>query len=711
MAGRRSSRRSGPALILPILIILCGSALPTLAARATSLPLGTARLTAGHLLFVQNVGQFDRAARFQCRAAGATAWLTPDALWLTYLERGRRGVHLKLTFPGMNPRVRLVPSDPQPTRMNYFLGSDPTRWRHDVPTFGAVRWKDLYPGISLDLREVNGELALVVVAGPGSDLNSVGLRVQGAVSLRHAPDGRLVAQTGLGPLRLPPVLYGGRVMSGQIDGGDVSFSALGGTAVAPASTAFSAGSGLRYGTFLGGSEDDDGSDVAVGPDGSIYVTGQTLSPDFPTTPGAFDRRYNSGRFGGDAFVSRLDPSGSTLLYSTFLGGSDTEYGLALAVGPEGAAYLAGYTYARDFPTTPGSFSPTWNGGCCDAFVTKLNAYGTALVYSTFVGGGSFDDISAIALGPDQVVHATGETLSPDFPTTDGARDRIINRDGKGLYSDAFVTALNPDGSDLVRSTFLGGRYNDFGLAITLNDRGSEYVTGNSQSPDFPTTRRAFDRTFNGGTGEGDVFVTKMTPTGTALSFSTYVGGSDDEGGSAIALGTTGGVFVVGATSSADFPVTRGAFDTSINSFIFSDAFAARLSPRGRWLRYGTFLGGSDSDFGADLTLNPDGTLSLTGTTFSNNFPTTAGALERARGGPADAFVTRFDVTGRSLGYSTYLGGTGRVVDVGTAIAWAEHKSVYVTGKTFSDDFPTTPGAHDRTYNGRFDAYVAAVDLT
>jgi hypothetical protein len=668
------------------------------------------------LLFVANAGQFDPAVRFQAHTGGGVVWVTDDAVWISYLEpvprartgrprpedrrRSVRGVNLKLTFPGLALEGRPVPVDPQRTVFNYFLGDDSSRWRSEVPTYGGVRFAVGSQAAALELREAEGRLALLVAG------DSLGMRVEGAAAVRESGDGRLTAETALGDFPLPVALHDGRRMRTRAEGATIAFRSDGSL---PASPAEEPSSDLLYGTFLGGGDDEQAFDVDVGSDGSIYAFGQTFSPSFPTTPGAFDRTYDGpGGFGGDAFVSRLDETGSSLVYSTFLGGDDTDYGLSLAVGPDGSAYLGGYTHSTNFPTTPGSFGPDFNGGCCDVFVTRLNPGGSVLLYSTFLGGQSFEAIGGLALGPDGVVHLTGETLSPNFPTTPGAYDRVINRNGQGAYGDAWVTALAADGSALEHSTFLGGVYNDYGLAVAVTTTGQAVVTGETQSRNFPTTKRAFDRSLNG--GSSDAFVTKLNPAATKLRFSTYLGGNDREDGSAVTVDETGAAYVVGSTSSPNFPTTPGAYDRTINSFIFSDAFATKLSATGRSLGFSTFLGGEESDFAAALALMPGGTVVLTGTTHSANFPTTPGGFDRTLGGPADAFVTRLDALGSSLQDSTFLGGNATVVDTGVAVAASGPDTVYVAGDTFSDDFPTTPGAYDRSHNGRFDAFVASLNV-
>jgi hypothetical protein len=443
--------------------------------------------------------------------------------------------------------------------------------------------------------------------------------------------------------------------------------------------------GLRYGTFIGGPGGEAPVDVAIGDDGSTYVTGQT---------------------GGDAFVAKFDPTASELIWMRVVGGSETEYPAAIAVGAgvDPPVYLAGYTYSDDFPTTEGSYRPRFNGGCCDGFVTKLSGDGERLLFSTFLGGSSFEAIRGMAVGPDRTVHVTGETLSPNFPTTRNALSQDLNQGGSHLYSDAFVAAIAADGATLAHSTFLGGRSNDGADAIALTAAGTELVGGTTQSVEFPTTPGAFDTTFDGGPS-GDGFLVEVGRNATAVRFGTYLGGGDSDDVHAITTGPTGGIVVAGSTSSPDFPTTPGAYDETINSHIFSDAFVVELDERGSALAYGTFIGGDDTDIAQDVAVDATGAAFVTGTTFGT-FPTTPGAWDRTPGGPGDAFVARLDAGGAQLGYSTYLGGDGSVVDFGDGVARVgAGDDVVVTGRTFSPDFPVTPGAYDTTYNGGFDGFL------
>jgi hypothetical protein len=450
---------------------------------------------------------------------------------------------------------------------------------------------------------------------------------------------------------------------------------------------------LVYSTFLGGSSMEDGYAIAVDGTGSAYVTAHTVSSDFPTTAGAFDTSYNGGMY-GDVFVAKLNAAGMGLVYATFLGGSDSDIGEAIAVDGVGSAYVTGYTYSSDFPTTAEAFNTNHNG-YEDAFVVKLNATGTGLVYATFLGGSGWDYGHAIAVDGADSAYVMGRTASSDFPTTEGAFDTSYN----GGYWDTFVVKLNATGTGLSYATFLGG---SGGEAIAVDGAGSAYVTGFTESSDFPTTEGAFDTSYNG--GDLDTFVVKLNAAGTGLSYATFLGGSGGDVGEGIAVDGVGSAYVTGCTSSSDFPTTPGAFDTNYSSH---DAFVVKLNAAGTGLAYSTFLGGGDRDSGGAIAVDGAGSAYVTGHTHSPDFPTTAGAFDTSYNGNSDPFVVKVNAAGTGLAYATFLGGSSG--DIGHGIAVDGAGSAYVTGGTSSSDFPTTAGAFDTNYNGG-DAFVTKLAL-
>jgi hypothetical protein len=323
-----------------------------------------------------------------------------------------------------------------------------------------------------------------------------------------------------------------------------------------------AGTGLEYSTFLGSANTDEGAAIVVDAQRNAYITGDTQSPNFPTTANVFDSSHNGSL---DAFATKLNASGSGLVYSTFLGASEAEDGVGIAVDGQGSAYVAGSTESPTFPTSATAFDRTFNGDL-DAFVTKLDAAGRTLTYSTFLGGTDSDDGRGIAIDSAGSAFLTGATNSPGFPTTAGAFDTRHNG-----ADDAFVAKLDPAGSGLVYSTFIGDAADDVPNAIAVNGQGNAFITGVTNSPRFPTTQGAFETGPNGG---DDAFVTKLTPAGTGPAYSTFLGASAGEAGFGLALDGQGGLYVNGGTASPDFPTTAGANDTTHNGGF--DAFVTKL---------------------------------------------------------------------------------------------------------------------------------------
>lgn len=458
---------------------------------------------------------------------------------------------------------------------------------------------------------------------------------------------------------------------------------------------------LIWSTFLGGSGEEGGHEIAVAASSRVYVTGWTWSPDFPSTAGAFDTTFNSL----DAFVAVLDEMGSSLYFSTFLGGSGREEGRTLIVDGSGNVYVTGRTESEDFPTTAGAFDTSYNGSGTDwgdAFVTKLNQTGDSLVYATLLGGGDGDCGTGITLDNSGNAYVAGWTDSYDFPTTTGVFDTTY-----GGIGDAFVAVLSPMGSTLNYATFLGGSGEDgsYKHGIAVDDAGNVYVTGATQSSNFPVSSGAFDTTFNGGLW--DSFVAKLVAGGVALEYSTYLGGALIDVVASSAVDELGNVYLTGWTESSDFPVTGGAFDVTHNGG--EDAFIAKLNATGNALDYTTYLGESGDDRGLSIALDSYANAYVTGLTESSDFPTTPEAFDTTFNAVRDAFVAKLNATGNTLYYSTFMGGS--YDDWGAGISLGSFNYVYITGYTVSPDFPITPGAFDTVPHPLEDVFVAKLDLS
>ena len=654
---------------------------------------------------------------------------------------------LRMKLVGANPSAQVTGLDELPGKSNYFIGNDPKKWRTNVPTYAKVRYENVYPGIDLLYYGNQRQLEYDFVVSPGADPRTIRLAFpsrdrEGAGALRIDDQGDLLLGAEGSELRLhKPVVYQ------EINGERQSISGKFviqkdhqvGFEVAryDASKPLIIDPVLVYSTYLGGSGDDRGSGIAVDSSGNAYVTGLTLSSNFPTTSGAFQTS------GVGCFVTKFNPAGTALAYSTLINNGEC---LAIAVDSAGNAYVTGDTQSTNFPTA-NAFQAVYGGGTCgfpgvsypcpDAFVTKLNATGSALVYSTYLGGsgedygGSGQDYGlGIAVDSSGNAYVTGYTSSTNFPTKNAfqAAFTAVNcPPGSDPYPcfNAFVTKLNAAGSALVYSTYLGGSGDDNGSGIAVDSSGNAYVTGYTHSTNFPTTANAFQPAFGGGSIHA--FVTKLNAAGSALVYSTYLGGSGGDYGQAIAVDASGNAYVTGQTFSANFPTTENAFQAafaggtcvSAASVIYpcGNAFVTKLNAAGSALVYSTYLGGSGGDSGSGIAVDSSGNAYVTGSTGSTNFPT-ANAFQAALAtccGYENAFVTKLNAAGSALVYSTYLGGSGG--DWGSGIAVDSSGNAYVTGTTQSTNFPTLNafqpaiGSHEDAFVTKLTAATAGTPPT
>jgi len=388
---------------------------------------------------------------------------------------------------------------------------------------------------------------------------------------------------------------------------------------------------LLASTFLGGSDDDNGNSLILDTSGNVYVTGSTYSSDFPTTSGAYDTFSD----GSAAFISKLNGGLTDLLASTFLGGSNSDYGYSMALDTSGNVYVTGYTSSSDFPTTSEAYDTSFNG-TGDVFVSKLNGRLTDLLASTFLGGSNSDYGYSMALDTSGNIYVTGCASSLDFPTTSGAYDTSFY--GSSLYAvkryDAFISKMNDGLTDLLASTSLGGSGNyygnifygqDYGRSLALDTSGNVYVMGYTQSTDFPTTSGAYDTSNGGYYDDYDVFITKLNSGLTSLLASTFLGGSNSDYGYSMALDMSGNVYVTGVAYSSDFPTTSGAYDTSSDGS--DDVFISKLNSGLTSLLASTYLGESATNCAYSLALDISENVYVTGKTNSPSFPTTSGAYD------------------------------------------------------------------------------------
>lgn len=653
------------------------------------------------LSFVANYGQADKTIKFISRGSGYSLALTPTTFTFALANQINKNNAslLHATLLGGNTAAKLTGLERLLTTTNYFIGSDPRNWKTNVPSYAKVKYSGVYPGIDLVFYGNQNLLEYDFIVSPGSDPGVIALGFEGITGMRVDDKGDLILRTDAGEIRQSkPVVYQ------QIDNArrivPASYLIKGKKQVAfqianyDRSKPLVIDPTLAFSTYLGGSGTDSGEGIAVDTAGNAYITGSTTSLNFPVTPGAFQTTRAGIFTNDDVFVTKMNSTGTALIYSTYFGGSNRDVGNDIALDSAGNAYVTGQTESGDLPTTPGAFRTTPVGSDeFDVFAMKLNATGTALVYSTYLG-----PVIGLGIAVDSAGNAyiTGQA-NGDYPTTPGAFQTV-----SGGSSEGFVTKLNPTGTALVYSTFLGGSGFDVASEIAIDSAGNAYVTGRAE-PGFPVTPGAFQTSFGGAVW--DAFVTKVNSTGTALVYSSFLGGIGVDSGMGIAVNTAGNAYVTGSTDSPNFPVTPGSFQTVKADG--TDAFVTELSAAGNSLIYSTFVGGSGSDLANDIALDTAGNASIVGLTGSSDFPTTTDAIQSAPGGNNDAFITRLNATGAALVFSTYLGGSE--AEGGRSVAVDSAGSIYLTGVTFSTDFPTTTGAFQTTFGGlQADGFVAKV---
>jgi len=590
---------------------------------------------------------------------------------------------------------------------NYLWSADASGWITDVPHYSSVAYRDLYEGVDLEFYGApGGDLEFDFVLEPGVDPGTIGLRYAGVRSLTLDASGALVLHLPTGSLRQPlPAIYqwvdGARR---EVQGSYVLHK--------PNAVGFLVGRYDRrfplvidpvisYSTYLGGSGDEFPIWTDIDAAGNFYVTGITFSPDLPTTPGAFQPSAGGG---ADAFVTKLDPTGIHLVYSTYLGGAFFDLAIGLDVDASGSVVVTGGTSSRKFPTTSGALQDHYAGGDLDTFVTKLSPSGSSLVFSTLLGGNSFDLGFIVFYDAAGNVYVEGETGSKTFPTTPDSFQPAYG----GGPADGFVTKLDPTGSSLIYSTFVGGSGYDGAHDGVLDAVGNFYIDGPTGSVDFPTTTGAFQPSFGG--GSTDAFVAKVNGTGSALTYSSYLGGSGDEDVLDMTIDGVGNAFVPGPTSSTDFPTTPGAFQTAFGGGEL-DGYLVKVNTAGSALVYSSYLGGSGFDLAGAVRVDRGGNAHIPGITGSTDFPITRDAFQPTYGGgPTDAFVLSLNKSGSKVLFSSFIGGSGEDGSAGAG-AWLDASgNFYIPGSTDSTDFPTTPGAFATQNAGGIDVFLLKLAL-
>jgi hypothetical protein len=559
-------------------------------------------------------------------------------------------------------------------------GNDPRKWRSNIRAYRKVLWPKAFRGIDIVFRPTPAGLEYDLVVAPEGkpELPEVEVTAEGGVHL--AADGSIVAGNENGELRMgAPIVY--QTTGKERHRIDARYGRIGGN---HGTATFALVIGpfnhrlplvvdptIIYSSFLGGTAGDDAYCIAVDSGGNTYVGGTTGSVDFPQSPWSIKIRPSTGPPYPlpDCFVAKISPSG-VLVYATVFGGSDVDYAYGIAVDATGCAYVAGRSFSSDYPLTPGAYWTTYSS----SFLSKLNQNGSAFVYSTYVPTAV---VGGLALDSGNNAYVTGNG-GGTFPCTTSF----------GVGSAAFVLKLNPTGTAAVYASCLKGNGDSTGQWIAVDSRGDAIITGATYATNLPVTSNALQKTYAGNPYDG--FVAKLSPNGTSLLYSTYLGGSSDDEPRGVAVDGSDNFYVTGFTSSSDFPTTTGAYKTTFNggcdpNSFPADAFVTKFLSDGT-VGYSTYLGGSCDDFGENIAVSRSGRAFVVGWTNSQNFPLTNDATQPAYGGgPGDAFLSILNPSGSGLELSTYLGGSS--LDHASAVTLDTCGNAYVTGTTFSTNFP------------------------
>ncbi len=670
--GAANPARTSP---LPVLAAVSPASLVVPPAKAALEPMAQLPAT-----FIENRGQFDPEARFVVRQGATATYLTPDRFVVQAVqpnpaggEAAVRGVNLFFTFEGAATDARIDGVARLDGRMNYLLGNDPAKWVTDVPTWSAVRATGIYDGIDVAFRDSAGRVEYDLFIGRNADPSKVVLRCDGAEALSLDESGALVASTAVGTIRQEcPVTWrvgpNGerenvecrfRLIDDRRFGFDVPDHRPGEALVIDPVIVFSG--------IVGGSSYDVARAISIDPTGAMFLTGRTASTNFPHSAGAFDGVLNNT----EAFVTKIAAGGGSVVYSTYLGSPGADQAFAMTLDSQGRAIITGQC-GSGFPTTAGTYDTSQNGWS-DTFVSKLNATGTGLVFSTFVGGNNDDYPGGIDVDGSDNVYVTGATKSTNFPTTAGAYDSTPNGDWDG-----FLVKLAASGASLLLGTRFGGTLMDSGVGVRVTPSGQIVVAGATSSTDFPTVAGAFDTTQN---GASDAFVCKFSASGAQLLWGTFLGGAGNDQALALEVDAQDCAIITGQAYDG-YPVTSGAIRTSTQ--LGADAFVTKVAANGQSLVYSTFIGGASSDAGYALALDVNGAPVVVGYTNSVDLGVSANAVQSAflgGGVPGDGFVTKLSVDGSSVVFSTFVGGAGS--DQIKGVALDSLGAIFITGTTTS----------------------------
>lgn len=643
--------------------------------------------------FIPNLGQINSQALYYAWGTRYGIYLTPGDIrfdLINEVDQGKnemQAIVVGLEFLNANSTPVVKARKESTGKFNCFKGKESFT---GLSSYREIIYQDLWPGIDMVLHGDKQRLKYDIIVKPGADINDIQLKYNGVKSLSMDEKENLLISTDSSVLteELPycyQEINGERitveakyVLNSSVPDGECGYGFKINSAYNP-DYALVIDPSLQYSTFLGGNDEDAGNAIAADADGYAYVAGKTYSADFPVVAGSYFTNLNQAF---DAFVSKVSQDGSFLVWSSFLGGSGNDWVNGMVLDKDSNVYVAGSTDSPDFYISPGAIKSTMTGVRC-AFISKLSADGTTVLYSSYLGGNSNDFAYDIALDNDDYAYVTGATNSPDFPITIGSPFSGV--------SDAFVTKINKDATAIVYSRLLGGDQDEHGRCIAVDSSGYAYVAGPTASDNFPTTIGAYDITHN---GNYDGFVCKLDHDG-SLIYSTFIGGSEDEFIDGIGLDHAGNAYITGSTGSSDYPTTPGVYQENPLGDI--DIFVTRLNSAGSALVFSTRVGGSNADHAHGIAVDIHGNSYVAGSTSSTDYPTTGDAFSKSKSLDSDGVFFKLNSTGTGLLYSTYLG--GQQIDEAEAVAIDPWGNAYLTGFSYSEDFPVSSGAYQEIYAG------------
>ncbi|GEM_PF-445781 len=665
--------------------------------------------------FIENKGQWDSEVLYLARIGGMHYWITKSGIVYDvfkieidrqeFLENGEPnpdfghpknqwGHVFSGKFVDMNKETANVPNYLKESYYNYFIGDDESKWQANVKLYGEVRIENIYDNIDVRYYFDEGTVRYDYIVKPNGNPNDIRIAFQGQDGLRINENGELEFATSIGTIKNNK-LYAYQNSGTSNQQIECKFVDLGNNTVGLSVGNYDSSKELVidpivFASYIGSSSYDYAYSVTIDGEGNSILVGYTYTSNFPTTTGAYDTSLSST----DAFVSKFNAEGSALIFSTFIGGTSTEYGYGVDTDPDGYVYVCTYTYSTSgFPTTSGCYDASFNGGA-DIGLSKLNPSGTALSYSTYIGGSYYDyPFAGVRVDDDGNAYVSGYTSSSNYPTTSGCYDNSY------ASYDAFVTKLNAAGSALSYSTFLGGSSSDYGYGLDIDASGNAYVTGYTYSSNFPTTSGCYDNSYN----STDIFVTKFNSTGSALSYSTYLGGTSSDYAYAIAVSSDGKAFITGYTYSSNYPVTSGCYDVSYSSY---NGIVTGLNTTGSALYKSTFIGNFGTQYLRGIDLDDMDDVYITGVTTSSGWPTTFDAYQAYNGGSYDAVLAKFSGDLSTLVYSTYIGGNSTDYYGQYNYGCFNAGRFASCGYTYSSNFPVTSGAYDVSIYGSQDAWIA-----